>query len=54
MSEAPELGIDGTPIFVLGIRKPRKQHNQSFTMIEGGYPYEVLKATLDMLIATQN
>jgi len=54
MREASQLGIDGTPMFVLGIRKPGSNTIKGLRMIEGGYPYDVFKATLDMLIATQN
>ena len=54
MREAGELGVDGTPMFILGIRKPGSNIMKGLRMIEGGYPYDVFKATLDMLIATQN
>jgi protein-disulfide isomerase len=54
MREAGEIGIDGTPTFVVGIRKPGSNRIKGLRMIEGGYPYEVFKATLDMLLATQN
>jgi protein-disulfide isomerase len=54
MREASELGIDGTPMFIVGIRKPGSNTIKGLRMIEGGYPYGVFKATLDMLIATQN
>ena len=54
MREAGELGIDGTPMFILGIKKPGSNTIKGLRMIEGGYPYDVFKATLDMLIATQN
>jgi protein-disulfide isomerase len=54
MREASQVGIDGTPMFILGIRKPGSKTIKGLRMIEGGYPYEVFKATLDMLIATQN
>jgi|GEM_PF-797691 len=54
MREASQAGIDGTPMFVLGIRKPGSTTIKGLRMIEGDYPYEVFKATLDMLIATQN
>ena len=54
MREASEVGIDGTPMFILGIRKPGSNTVKGLRMIEGGYPYEVFKATLDMLIASQN
>lgn len=54
MREAGALGIDGTPMFILGIRKPGSNMVKGLRMIEGGYPYNVFKGTLDMLIATQN
>lgn len=54
MREAGELGIDGTPMFILGIRKPGSNTLKGLRMIEGGFPYDVFKATLEMLIATQN
>lgn len=54
MREAGELGVDGTPMFILGIRKPGSNIMKGLRMIEGGYRYDVFKATLDMLIATQN
>ena len=54
MRAASEIGIDGTPMFLLGIRKPGSNTIMGLRMIEGSYPYEVFKATLDMLIATQN
>ena len=52
--EAGEIGIDGTPTFLVGIRKPGSNTIKALRMIEGGYPYEVFKTTLDMLIASQN
>ena len=54
MREAGEVGIDGTPTFVVGIRKPGSNKIKGLRMIEGAYPYDVFKATLDMLIASQN
>jgi len=54
MREASDLGIDGAPTFILGLRKPGSKTVKGLRMIEGGYPYDVFKATLDMLIATQN
>jgi len=54
MHQASELGIDGTPMFVVGIRKPGSKTIRALRMIEGGYSYEVFKATLDMVIATQH
>jgi len=54
MREATQLGIDGTPMFIVGIRKPGSNTVKGLRMIEGGFPYEVFKATLDMLIATQD
>ena len=53
MREASALGIDGTPMFLLGIRKPGSNKIKGLRMIEGGYPFEVFKATMDMLIASQ-
>jgi protein-disulfide isomerase len=54
MREASAVGIDGTPMFVVGLRKPGSKTIRGLRMIEGGYPYEVFKATLEMLIATQS
>jgi len=54
MRQASDLGIDSTPLFVLGIHKPGSNTVKALRMIEGGYPYEVFKAALDMLLATQN
>jgi len=53
MREASDLGIDGTPMFLVGIRKPGSNTIKALRMIEGGYPYDVFKATLETLIATQ-
>ena len=53
MREASDLGIDGTPMFLVGIRKPGSSTIKALRMIEGGYPYDVFKATLETLIATQ-
>lgn len=53
MREASELGIDGTPMFLVGIRKPGSSTIKALRMIEGGYPYDVFKATLETLIAAQ-
>jgi len=51
MREASQLGIDGTPMFLVGIRKPGTGTIKVLRMIEGGYPYDVFKATLETLIA---
>ena len=53
MREASDLGIDGTPMFLVGIRKPGSSTIKALRMIEGGYPYDVFKATLEALIAAQ-
>ena len=53
MREASDLGIDGTPMFLVGIRKPGSSTIKALRMIEGGYPYDVFKATLETLIAAQ-
>jgi len=53
MREASALGIDGTPMFLLGIKKPGSNKIKGLRMIEGAYPFEVFKETMDMLIASQ-
>jgi predicted DsbA family dithiol-disulfide isomerase len=53
MREASELGIEGTPMFLVGIRKPGSGAIRALRMIEGGYPYEVFKATLETILAAQ-
>lgn len=51
--EASSLGIDGTPMFLVGVRKPGTSTIKALRMIEGGYPYEIFKATLETLIAAR-
>jgi len=53
MREAFQMDIKGTPIFLVGIRKTSGTI-KALRMIEGGYPYEVFKATLEALIATRD
>lgn len=51
--EANDLGIVGTPIFVVGIRKPGEPTVRALRMIEGAFPYEVFKTTLDGVIRSR-
>jgi predicted DsbA family dithiol-disulfide isomerase len=50
--EAFQMDIKQTPIFLIGIRKPSGTI-KALRMIEGGYPYDVFKTTLEALIATR-
>ena len=54
MKEADGLGVRGTPIFVIGVRKPGESTVRALRMIEGAYPYEVFKTTLDAVIRSRN
>jgi len=54
MKEADGLGVRGTPIFVIGVRKPGESKVRALRMIEGTYPYEVFKTTLDAVIRSRN
>lgn len=54
MKEAGSLGIEGTPIFVIGVRKPGGTTVRALRMIEGAFPYEVFKTTLDGVIRSRN
>jgi len=53
MSEATKRGIFGTPTFLVGIRKPGSNTVKALRMIEGGYPFEVFKATIETLISAR-
>jgi len=53
MSEAGKIGIFGTPTFLVGIRKPGSHTVKALRMIEGGYPFEVFKATIEGLISAR-
>lgn len=47
MNEAAGYGVYGTPMFVIGVKKPGEATVHALRMIEGAYPYEVFKTTLD-------
>ena len=47
MRDADVAGVGGTPIFVVGSRKPGQSTVRALRMIEGAYPYDVFRATLD-------
>lgn len=47
MAQAYGFGVKGTPLFVIGVRKPGEGKVQALRMIEGAYPYEVFQTTLD-------
>jgi protein-disulfide isomerase len=47
MHDAGIVGVGGTPMFVIGIRNAGDQTVHALRMIEGAYPYEVFRATLE-------
>ena len=47
MNEAAGYGVYGTPMFVIGVKKPGEATVRAVRMIEGAFPYEVFKTTLD-------
>ena len=51
--EAVGMGVKGTPIFLIGVKKPNNGNVKVLRMIEGGQPYDVFKATLDTIINAQ-
>ncbi|MEP6911269.1 MAG: thioredoxin domain-containing protein [bacterium] len=53
MLEAEGFGIKGTPIFLIGVKKPNSGEVKALRMIEGGHPYEAFKASLDSVIKAQ-
>ncbi|MEP6819799.1 MAG: thioredoxin domain-containing protein [bacterium] len=53
MREALGLGLQGTPVFLIGIRKADENKVRALRLIEGAYPYEVFKAALDPMIKAQ-
>lgn len=53
MKEADSVGVRGTPIFVIGVRKPNESTVRAVRMIEGAFPYEVFKTTLDSVIRSR-
>src|SRR5262249_15661620 len=50
MREAEGYGVRGTPIFVVGVRKPGDSTVRGLRMIEGAYPFEVFPTTLTAVI----
>ena len=54
MAEAAAVGVRGTPMFVIGVRKPGGASVRAIRMIDGAYPYEIFQATLDSLIHARN
>ncbi len=50
VKEAESFGIIGTPIFVIGVRRPAEPTVRALRMIEGAFPYGVFKTTLDGVI----
>ncbi len=49
MKEASALGVRGTPIFVIAVRRPGEATARAVRMIEGAQPFEVFQKTLDGL-----
>jgi len=47
LEEAKRLGVKGTPIFLIGVRRPEDRRVRAVRKIEGALPYEVFQATLD-------
>jgi protein-disulfide isomerase len=47
LEEAAALGVRSAPMFVIGVRKPGETKVRGLRLIEGAFPYEVFKATLD-------
>jgi len=50
MSEASDMGVRGTPMFLVGIHRPGEPKVRGIRMVEGAVPYEVFQATLDGLL----
>ncbi len=47
MDEAFRIGVKGTPMFVVGVRKPGERKVHAIRLIEGALPYATFQATLD-------
>jgi protein-disulfide isomerase len=52
MSEASDMGVRGTPMFLVGIHRPGEAKVRGIRMVEGAVPYEVFQATLEGLLHT--
>jgi len=50
MSEAADMGVVGTPMFLVGVHRPGEAKVRAIRMVEGAVPYEVFQATLDGLL----
>jgi protein-disulfide isomerase len=53
MAEGAGLGVEGTPMFLIGVRRPDSSNVKVLRMIQGAQPYDVFKATLDTMISAQ-
>ena len=51
---AASVNIFSTPTFLVGVRKPGSSTVKALRMIEGRYPYEVFKATIETLISARD
>lgn len=47
VDEAFRIGVTGTPMFVVGVRKPGERKVHAIRLIEGALPYETFQATLE-------
>lgn len=53
VEEAARLGVRGTPIFLIGVRRPGEKRVRVVRTIRGALPYEVFRTTLDSVIRTR-
>jgi protein-disulfide isomerase len=53
LEEALALRVKGAPMFAIGVRKPGETKVRGLRLIEGAFPYEVFKATLDAVLRSQ-
>ena len=54
MEEAAAIGVRGTPVFLIGVRKADGTSVRAIRMIGGAYPYEVFQAAIDSVIRARN
>jgi protein-disulfide isomerase len=50
MTEAADMGVRGTPMFLVGIHRPGEKTVRGVRMIEGAFPFETFQGTLDGLL----
>jgi protein-disulfide isomerase len=50
MRETAAIGLKGTPLFLVGVKKPNDNNVRVLRMIPGTYPYDVFKTTLDTVL----